>query len=455
MNGPGLGWRAGVLAVWAAFALYAVAGTATVPFHPDESTFLYMSRDFDLLFLQGQPGAVAWQAEGQPPLVKRYRLLDAPLGRYLAGLGRALAGQPPLGQDWDWSATWEANVAAGALPDSKTLANARLPATVLSALAGLLVYKIGARLSGRGTGATAALLFGLSGLVLLHGRRAMSEGPLLLFTVLTVWLVLRDRPNPVWVGLALAAAVASKLTALTLLPVAVVGLWLPAGQALRGPGGWRPAWRRLAVFGVAAVLGLWALHPSLWPAPVAGLRAMQAARQSFFTEQAAFVQAVAPHVSWQGPGLRTLGMIYHTYFAPLAYADVGQYAAATAASEQRYAAMPLNLGWHTASLPLNLIGGGLVLSLSVAGVIEAIRQTRRWRADLQNDMPGIRARVVVATWTFASVVGLLAVAVPAQRYYLPLVPIACLWAAEGAAALARPFRIGWRPGRSQVHTAGE
>ena len=187
--------RVALLAAWLVFTLYAVWGLPTVPFHPDESTYLYMSRDFDLLFREGQPSAVSWQAEGQPAAVRRYRLLDAPLVRYLSGLSRTLFGQPPLAQDWAWSASWDANVAAGALPNSRALNAARLPATLFAALSLLPVYGLAAQLGGRWAGAGAAMLYALSGLLLLHGRRAMSEGPMLFFALLTAWLALRRYLN--------------------------------------------------------------------------------------------------------------------------------------------------------------------------------------------------------------------------------------------------------------------
>ena len=446
MSPPGWRWRAGLLALWAAFGLYALWGAHTVPFHPDESTFLFMSQDFDRLVLEGRPAAVTWRAEGQPALVARYRLLDAPMGRYLAGLGRALAGEPPLAQDWNWSASWEANVQAGALPSERALAAARLPTTLLTALSIWLIYGLGHRLGGRATGLAAAVLGVAGGLLLLHGRRAMSEGPLVFFSLLTIWLLLRDRPKPLLVALALAAAVASKLTALTLLPVAGLALLLPpAGLAAPGRGGWQAASRRLALFGVGLALALWALHPPLWSAPLAGLQAMRLARQDFLAEQTAFVQSIAPHVRLPGLGLRGLSLLYHLYFAPLAYADVSQYAAATAAAEQRYAALPLHTGLHTGSFSFNFVGGGLLLALTLVGVLQTGHDLWAQRRSLTASAGRMRARLVLAAWTITTVVGLLAIAVPAQRYYVPLAPIVCLWAAYPMTTLARIIRQALQP----------
>lgn len=447
-------WRVGLLAGWAACLIYSVVGVSMVPFHPDEATQLYMSRDFDYLFLDGQPAALAWNAPAQPVLVRRYRLLDAPLARYLAGLGRAVAGEAYIAQDWDWSATWAENEAAGAVPDSRTLAAARMPAALLTSLSVVLVYGVGERLGGRQLALSAALLYALSGLVFLHGRRAMSEGPLLFFTVLTLWLLLRPRPAPLLAGLALAAAVASKLTTLSLLPVAVAALFLASADPRTNPP--RRRWLPLALLLGAFTLGLVALHPSLWSSPLAGLEAMRAARQTFLVEQSAFVQAIAPHVLLGSVGLRALAQLYHVYLAPLAYADVGNYAEATAAAERHYAALVANTGWHTPSLSFNMVLGGIVLALSLVGMAQAMRRffvylnqgTRL--SQLRQMDEATRVRLIMMLSTGVTVAGLLAIAVPAQRYYLPLLPLACLWAAAGLASLLRHFR---RPTAPVGHTA--
>ena len=49
-----------LLALVAGFCWLAFSGLGSIPFHPDESTQLYMSADFDLLL--SDPQAMAWQA---------------------------------------------------------------------------------------------------------------------------------------------------------------------------------------------------------------------------------------------------------------------------------------------------------------------------------------------------------------------------------------------------------
>jgi hypothetical protein len=272
----------------------------------------------------------------------------------------------------------------------------------------------------------------------------MSEGSLLFFSLLTLWLLLRPRPQPLLVGLALAAAIAAKLTGVALLPVALLALAMPAGGAL-ALAAWRTPVRKLALFAVALGLGLWALHPSLWLAPWAGLQAMGAARESFFAGQTSFLDNVAPHVRLAQPGLRALSLLYHLYFAPPAFADVGQYAAATASAEQQYAAQLINQGWHTSQLSFNLILGGLLLGLTFIGLLQPL--LTRWvslravptQPALATAVPVSRAWLLLAVATLAITAGLLSVAVPYQRYYLPLLPLAALWAAHGCVQLLQPL----------------
>src|SRR5262249_6754004 len=144
-----------------------------------------------------------WRAAGMPDDVIQQRLLDAPLSFYLPGLGRLLTGQTQsLPHDWDWSMKWAGNVALGALPAADLLNAGRWPSTALTVLALLPLYGLGTRIGGgqgwRGawTGLAAALLYALSGLVLLHGRRAESEGPLLFLTLAAVWALLRWPRQP-------------------------------------------------------------------------------------------------------------------------------------------------------------------------------------------------------------------------------------------------------------------
>ncbi|MCX6027396.1 MAG: phospholipid carrier-dependent glycosyltransferase, partial [Chloroflexi bacterium] len=152
---------------------------ASVPFHPDEATWIFMSRDLALMAREG-PRAVCWQpgTAADPAALERAR--TAPLPRHILGLER-LAGILPAAAvpvDWDWTTTWAVNAERGAVPSAAVLLAARLPMALLTSLAALLVFLIARRIGGAGAGLAAAALFIFNALMLLHGRRAMSEAAL-------------------------------------------------------------------------------------------------------------------------------------------------------------------------------------------------------------------------------------------------------------------------------------
>src|SRR5438552_9683072 len=271
-------------------ALY-LSNLGSVPFHPDESTQIYMSRDFDVAVLERNPAALAWTA-GQPLTPEmRLRLLDAPMTKYLFGIGRWLRGFTPAASnvDWVWGATWDENHAA--IPANSLLLAARLPTAVLGALVAVLAFGIGAQLGGAWLGVLAALLVGLDPLLLLHARRAMAESALTFFSALaalgTLALVvhgdslkrLRARTLALGalVGVLAGLAMDSKQTELVMLPVA---LSASALSVLQRP--WTRS-RKLAslcalwfAIGLGWALGVWLVNPVLYREPVGTVQTMLA-----------------------------------------------------------------------------------------------------------------------------------------------------------------------------------
>jgi hypothetical protein len=174
-----------ILFILAASVIY-WAGLPAVPFHPDESTQIFMSSDVELFFTR--PADLFWREEARDDVRQRYRELDAPLTRYLIGIGRfVLGGQPPLPVDWDWTSSWQANLAAGAYPDADLLLAARLPQALLFPLTLLLLFLTLQAIAPRPAAWLGLFLFAVHGLVLLHTRRAMAEGVLLFTIMLTLW----------------------------------------------------------------------------------------------------------------------------------------------------------------------------------------------------------------------------------------------------------------------------
>lgn len=404
-----------------AFSVFVIADVQNVPFHPDEATYIYMSQDFDTLFLQGNLRGVAWDArnDAHNPGPDYHRLLNAPLARYAAGLGRLVAGfVDALPVDWDWSLDWSANTDAGALPSPGLLRAARLPAAMLVALAPGLIFLIGQKIDGPGLGVTAAVLYAANGYVHLHGRRAMSEGLLIFFVCLAFYAALRWRTKPIIVGALVAVASAAKLTGLLMLPVSLAATCLPAARTQLD--GWRNCLRRAGIVLAAFAFVFVLLSPALWLHPLEGARAMLAARNEVLTSQVAMSRAATPGLVLDNAGVRVLALLYQSLFAPPAFWDVPNYAVNTQAAEAAFVQNPVNSLLPGRALLPPALAGALLATLMFTGMIFSVRS-----ADRRN--PGI---TLLWAWTLATSVGLLVfIHIAWQRYYILMAPIISIWTA--------------------------
>ncbi|WP_105972450.1 ArnT family glycosyltransferase [Streptomyces geranii] len=161
---------------------------------------------------------------------------------------------------------------------------ARLPVIVLTLLFGLVVFAFGTELAGARGGLGALALYAFSPDVIAHGSLATLDVPAAGFVLTSVWLLWRARRRPrlylPLAGVALGAAVATKMNTLAALPVLLLLAGLSVWHARRTPA--PEARRKLllrAVAGAAAVAlvavaVVWASYlvvdPRLRWAPTAG-----------------------------------------------------------------------------------------------------------------------------------------------------------------------------------------
>ncbi len=418
------------------FLLFALAvstayliGVARVPFHPDESTQIYMSGDLELFFQD--PTALFWRADPAQPLRQHYRLLDAPLARDLIGLGRQVAGLSATPADWDWSKSWEQNRQAGALPDEHLLWVSRFSLALLFPLSLALFFAAAHTLGGPPLAWLASLLFAGNALVLLHTRRAMAEGPLLFTICLMLFALVRLRKH-LWL-LAVPAALAfnAKQSAAGLFLVGLVAIFWTAKRSLRQ--------RMLDALlcGLAFALVTLLLNPFLWSDPLRAGQAALTARASLAGAQVGFFGAVEP-VLVLGTGLqRLVGLISQLFIAPPAFADVGNYLQQTHASEVAYLANPLN------DLLRGFMGGAVLMLLAVYGSILAALDLRRFEPKLRRNLG-----LLLIAGLVQLLVLLALIPIPFQRYYLPLIPFACLWSAYAVLNLIKMFALALRRARA-------
>ncbi|WP_179200219.1 phospholipid carrier-dependent glycosyltransferase [Streptomyces sp. NRRL B-24085] len=134
---------------------------------------------------------------------------------------------------------------------------ARLPVMVLTLLFGLVVFAFARELAGRAAGVAALALYAFSPDVVAHGSLATLDVPMAGFLLTSAWLLWRARARPrLYVplaGLALGAALATKMSALPAVPVLLGLAAFSVWTADRGAGTRR---RVLGVLAGAAVVTL-------------------------------------------------------------------------------------------------------------------------------------------------------------------------------------------------------
>ncbi len=396
-----------------ALTLAYLAGLAGVPFHPDESTQLYMSADIDTLF--SRPADLFWSADHQQDARQNYRELDAPLARYLIGVGRTIDGLPALPVDWDWSKSWEANQAAGALPDAQLLLVGRLSVALLFPFSLFFIFQSSRAIGGTFMGWTALLLLASNALVLLHTRRAMAEGGLIFTISLFLWMLTKP-VKPAWlIAIAAALVFCSKQSAGVLV---LVGLAFVLWKDVQSKHSTQKLIINLALYSLVFIGVIVLLNPFLWSNPVQASLAALRARQDLLHNQVAALGAVRPDQVLESLPLRVLGLVAQLFINKPAVADIGNYIVQTQSAEAAYFSSPFN------QILRGFIGGCVLLVLSLSGFILAT--IRSIKSNSSSQML-IVLFLLSTLLIFITLIWFLPI--PWQRYYLPLVPFTCIWAA--------------------------
>jgi 4-amino-4-deoxy-L-arabinose transferase-like glycosyltransferase len=380
-----------VLIIWNYFS-----GVAAVPFHPDESTQIYMSAD-----ATQNPLEAAYTPRYHEGDRWRYRLIDSPISRTLIGWGLYLRGQQPNQVDWDWSANWEMNLSAGAYPTMEALLVARWSVAWMFPLTCLFLYLLARKIDGRPTAIISLLLFSTNALVLLHTRRAMAESALVCTFCALTWLLVDFRKIPWLAAIAAGLAVNAKQTAI---PLAGIGglqmLFFPQDK---------PWGKRLVhfVFFIAIIGSIfWSLNPVFWKYPLDAVREGLAQRADLTSRMQ------ADYHTAQNPLEQSIIMIAQVFIQPPAVYDVMNYSEATKPAEKAY------LGQSQNSLFRGFVGGAFLFILTIVGWIIMWRHTSS--SPSRERLPHIILLII----TVVSMITLMFfTAAPFQRYYLILIPL--------------------------------
>ncbi len=381
-------------------------GVQEVPFHPDESTQIFMSQDIELLF--SQPSLLTFNQDNPQDLRQKYRLLDPPLSRWFIGFAHMIFGVTSLPNDWDWSKTWEENYLNGALPTPFTLWISRLAVSFVFPFLLYYAYKTGETLADKTTGWLNLLLTAFNALILLHTRRAMAESLLIFFTFLSLYLLV-TKIKPAWL-LAFPISLAFNAKYSTA-PLVLMGLIYCLKSASNSYPSFRQRLKTALLYSIIIISITFLLNPVLWTSPVDALKAAAIERQQLLAAQTAAIGEFNPAQTPQTIPDRLLALIAQVFIAPPAIADVGNYLAATEIQTQIYFSHP----WH--NLTNGFLRGGFFFSLSLIGLISMIQTSLREKSGFSS------SKVVYLATFFLQFSGIISgIPLAFQRYYIPLLP---------------------------------
>ncbi len=155
----------------------------TRPEHPDEYNW-FSTSDYFEDWIGFKTDAHSWQMH--------YLTLAEPnVPRYLIGITRLVAGIPPeaLNHPYNWEISYEENVAEGRAPTHEQILIARIPMAILTMVLGGWMYIVFSKLVNRLFGCIWLILFIFNSLLLRSLVPAMSEAPMLLFSIIACYFV--------------------------------------------------------------------------------------------------------------------------------------------------------------------------------------------------------------------------------------------------------------------------
>ena len=267
-----------VLAIAAlAFALADAAGRWP-NFNPDESRWL--SRAHYVAALAdpfGRTWADQYMTRGQPPL-----------GSYAVGIGLLAHGRDlETNAPWNFSLTWEQNIALGHKPVAEDLAAGRQTSAALVAFTAVVLIGLARIYLTVPWAIGAGALFAIHPFTVYIGSIAMSDALFGLLIALAAWAAAWFAGHPTW-GRATLLGVLLGLGGATKLSPLAVAASLSAGGVLivvvttmrrRKVAAREAAYAvRGVVIGVAALLVFVASYPYLWSNPIAHTRHLFAFR---------------------------------------------------------------------------------------------------------------------------------------------------------------------------------
>ncbi|RMG72118.1 MAG: phospholipid carrier-dependent glycosyltransferase [Chloroflexi bacterium] len=342
-----------------ALSIYILAGVQHVPFHGDESTTIWMSRDG--VYIATDLQRVLYH---DPPLVEteqHLRLITGSLSKYVMATFWVLDGYhvEDINDQWVWGAGWEWNHQNGHAPETRLLMISRLASALMFTASLWVMFGIAWQMGNPMIAYFASLYYALNPALLLNGRRAMFEGGLMLFSLLVIlfgvlWL---KKYQSTWrwtilLGISSGLAVSAKHPAVFTVGTifAVCGVY-----ALQN----RKRLLQILVAGVLSLFVFFCLNPIWWGNPLQRAGQVLDARHELLSGQ---VTAFGGYDDWQD---QLAGFLRQTFIGVPQYYEVATWENYISDQIQNYEATP----WRgvvgsklTAAILMSLVlVGGIVL----------------------------------------------------------------------------------------------
>jgi len=411
-----------VVFLFIAFGWYYYNTIAIVPFHPDESTYIFMSSDFKQLL--SEPLGMAYDPNLKSDNRQHYRLVDPPITRYWIGAALSIAGIEPLKEDWNWGLSWQENLEHGALPDQNLLLVSRMAVSCLFLLALYAVYRTGVFLHNELTGILSIIFLGCNSLVLLHTRRSMEEALLLPAICLSIWSFSSISRRPWLSGLAVLMAINVKLSAFPLYFIGAAAIFMLDRDKVVNSS---RRFVNLGVFTAVILAGSYLLNPVAWSSPWMVIQLAIGERSELISNQLASMLSINSELALDSPAKRLAGLITHTFFSYPAALDIGNYREELAVSINSY-----NATFGTAFLrgfTGGLVSMCLVLFCSLLMLVHIIKEKPFYASMRFLILSGFGLFIAAMTIT---------VVLPFQRYVIPLLPFVSLITAWGISQVLQP-----------------
>lgn len=419
--------------------VYILAGTVDTPFHGDEATQIFMSRDYAYQFMERDLTRLAYSDPPDSDQEQHLRLLNGTVNKYLIGFAWHISGFTPeaLNEQWDWGADWDYNQQNAHAPSDDLLSVSRWPSSILLAGGVVVMFALGHALGGRTTAYLASLYYALCPPLLVNGHRAMMEGSLTFFSLLTVlvgvWFVRkRSWMSAAALGAAGGLVLASKHNAV----FAVVGVFAGCLILNHAPEKHRgnkdtenterdfrtlfvSTWFKVFASAALTLAVFYVLNPAWWGDPVARAGQVLGLRQELLTIQTDVFGG------YDSPADALGGFVRQVFIALPQYYEVAGWETAISDQIARYEASP----FRGVSVGGSLIGAVLLGAMLIVGIWTLVRHL------------GDPSKRVIGLWALAVLLStLLLTPIEWQRYYVPAYPAVGLLAAFGIRNIIEPLR---------------